>query len=128
MLNSKTFPLNSDGEAENLYQMAASALYSTAPDATFGLKLQETDAEGRVTRYLYDSDTGLLTALIYPDGTGIAYSYNAKNELVAVSHISAYNAQSGSYTQASIPAAQYTYNTDGTLSEMSMKRIIAPLQ
>lgn len=84
--------------------------YYSSGSHIFGMVKSETDSLGQVTQYFYDSATGRLNAVIYPDQQGVAYTYNGMGSLIQVLPASI-STETGAYTaSANGASASYTYD------------------
>ena len=88
---SKTYDFNTYGLCEELTVTAGSEtmLSSTTYQITsgshiFGVLLKQVDNLKKVTKYFYDENTGRLEAVIYPEGNGVWYDYDAIGNLELV--------------------------------------------
>ena len=76
----------------------------------FGARISETDALGQITHYFYDSNKGYLLAVIYPDNTGVTYTYDDLGRMLtalpATGTSSSYTAESNN------ESVEYEYTAD----------------
>ena len=79
----------------------------------FGSLATEIDSLGKTTRYFYDSKYGRLAAVIYPDNTGICYTYDAIGRLTLVQPATYSTTWSAVTNSAKV---SYTYNSLNQLS------------
>mgnify|MGYP006273470841 CR=1 FL=1 len=96
---------------------------------TDGGRIQsETDANGNTTNYVYDSTTGRLAEIQYPDGRTETYAYDAAGNLLSVSDSSTsitvsytYDARNRVKTETQLgQTITYEYDAAGNRTSMSI--------
>lgn len=90
---------------------STSTTYNTDSTDThiFGTVESTTDALGKVTEYFYDTANGRQLAVIYPNDTGVTYTYDAMGNLTQV--LPAVSSSSEGYSPISGSASvAYDYN------------------
>lgn len=85
----------------------------------FGAVKTVTNGFGETTRYFYDSKHGYVLAEIYPDNTGLYYTYDEFGCVLNVQPV-LYVQSNNSYTvQENSAEVEYTYNDQNRLSTIS---------
>ena len=91
--------------------------YNVTPGShIFGARISETDALGQITHYFYDSNKGYLLAVIYPDNTGVTYTYDDLGRMLTALPATG---TSSSYTaESNTESVEYEY-TAGLLTSVT---------
>ena len=98
---------------------SSSTYNTTSGSRLFGSILTETDNSGNITRYYYDSTDGrLLAALNQTHGTGTAYTYDTKGNLVSV-RLATYASSVAYNTVTNAESVSYAYNSENLLSSIT---------
>ncbi len=94
---------------------------TSAGSHIFGTLASETNALDQTTRYFYDSATGELRAVAYPEGNGVAYSYDAIGNLTSVYPLSS-SSSTGYIPNYGSAAIGYNYDSANRLSAITTRQ------
>ena len=97
---------------------------TTAGSHLFGVVKEELDNLKRSTKYYYDSQTGRLLSVIYPDGKGVSYQYDDIGNLELVLPATVNTAGTGYSNVTDSASVDYAYDVTNRLSSIATESTI----
>lgn len=79
---------------------------------------------GEITRYFYDQTNGRLLAVAYPNGDGVAYTYDAIGNLTMVRPATLNADNAGCTANDASASVEYTYDAHNQLASITTESTV----